>query len=76
MKTISEINEIRDSVNGKTWPFLVTVGMATCGIAAGASPVLDEVKKLVAEAGCADSVKVKQVGCIGICQHEPVLEGG
>ena len=74
MKTISEINEIRDSVNGKTWPFLVTVGMATCGIAAGASPVLDEVKKLVAEAGCADSVKVKQVGCIGICQHEPVLE--
>ncbi|MBQ2513405.1 MAG: NADH-quinone oxidoreductase subunit NuoF [Clostridia bacterium] len=52
---------------------IVTVGMATCGIAAGAAPVLEAMKKAVAESGRTD-IRVKQVGCIGICQHEPVLE--
>ena len=74
MKTIAEINAIKESVNAQRSPFLVTVGMATCGIAAGASPVLDEARKLVAENGLSGSVRVKQVGCIGICQHEPVME--
>ncbi len=64
MKTIAEINAIKDTVNAQKSPFLVTVGMATCGIAAGASPVLETVRKLAAES--ASDVRVKQVGCIGI----------
>lgn len=79
MKTIEELNEIRnknlDRVNqgrDRKNPRIV-VGMATCGIAAGAksvmSAILDELKKL----GINDVV-VAQTGCIGICRLEPVVE--
>ena len=74
MKSFAEINAIKESVNAEKTPFLVTVGLATCGMAAGAAPVLDQIRKIVAENGYSDTVRVKQVGCIGICQHEPVME--
>ena len=48
--------------------------MATCGIAAGARPVLNAFVEGVAEAGLTDKVTVTQTGCIGICQYEPVVE--
>ena len=48
--------------------------MATCGIAAGARPVLNEFVKDVSEEGLSDKVTVSQTGCIGICQFEPVVE--
>ena len=79
MKTFKELEEIRkktwDKVNQGTdrkTPRIV-VGMATCGIAAGAKPVfaaiLDELKLLGLE-----NVQVVQTGCIGICKLEPVVE--
>ena len=52
----------------------VVVGMATCGIAAGARPVLNAFVEGVNEAGLAETVTVTQTGCIGICQYEPVVE--
>ncbi|MBS5733569.1 MAG: (2Fe-2S) ferredoxin domain-containing protein [Clostridiales bacterium] len=52
----------------------VVVGMATCGIAAGARPVLSAFVEEVASAGLGDTVTVSQTGCIGICQYEPVVE--
>ena len=52
----------------------VVVGMATCGIAAGARPVLNAFVEGVAGAGLGDKVVVSQTGCIGICQYEPVVE--
>ena len=52
----------------------VVVGMATCGIAAGARPVLNAFVEGVTAAGLADTVAVTQTGCIGICQYEPVVE--
>ena len=52
----------------------VVVGMATCGIAAGARPVLSAFVEGVNESGLAGSVTVTQTGCIGICQYEPVVE--
>ena len=52
----------------------VVVGMATCGIAAGARPVLAAFVEGVNKAGLADTVMVSQTGCIGICQYEPVVE--
>ncbi len=49
------------------------VGMATCGIAAGAretlSALLDEINKR--ELG---DVKVIQVGCLGYCHSEPTVQ--
>ena len=51
----------------------VLVGMATCGIASGARPVIsacaDEISKLALE-----NVAVSQTGCIGLCYLEPIME--
>ena len=52
----------------------VVVGMATCGIAAGARPVLNAFVEGVNAAGLAETVTVTQTGCIGISQYEPVVE--
>ena len=51
----------------------IVVGMATCGIASGARPVLEEMQKKVEEEGL-DTVMVTQTGCVGMCQYEPILE--
>ena len=52
----------------------VVVGMATCGIAAGARPVLSAFVEEVSKEGLAEKVTVSQTGCIGICQYDPVVE--
>ena len=52
----------------------VVVGMATCGIAAGARPVLNAFVEGVNKAGLSGKVTVSQTGCIGICEYEPVVE--
>ena len=51
----------------------VVIGMATCGVAAGARPVMDELLKEVARRDL-KYVSVVQTGCIGVCQYEPVME--
>lgn len=61
--------ELRKSKSGKK----VVVGMATCGIAAGARPVLQAFVEEVAKRGLSD-VMVSQTGCIGVCRLEPLVE--
>ena len=52
--------------------YRVVVGMATCGIAAGARPVLN---RLVEETASHDyNCVVTQTGCIGMCVYEPIVE--
>ena len=51
----------------------IVVGMATCGIAAGARPVLQAFVDEVATRGLGD-VSVSQTGCIGVCRLEPIAE--
>lgn len=52
--------------------YRVVVGMATCGIAAGARPVLN---RLVEEtASHSYNCTVTQTGCIGMCVYEPIVE--
>lgn len=51
----------------------VVVGMATCGIASGARPVLLKLSEEVQKRGLANVV-VTQTGCIGLCQYEPIVE--
>ena len=80
MKSLEELMAIRDKMQGKVAvrhasdDIRVVVGMATCGIAAGARPVLNAFVEGVAEAGLAERVTVTQTGCIGICQYEPIVE--
>lgn len=51
----------------------ITVGLATCGIAAGARHVYDALLDEVKKRGL-DNVKVMQTGCIGVCRLEPIVE--
>ncbi len=80
MKSLAELKAIRDKAQAeinmrKENPNAakVLVGMATCGIAAGARPVLNAFVEEIAKRGLKD-VTVTQTGCIGICQYEPVVE--
>lgn len=80
MKSLAELAAIRDKMQGKvilregTGEIRVVVGMATCGIAAGARPVFNAVAEGVEKAGLSGKVAVTPTGCIGICQYEPVIE--
>lgn len=81
MKSLEELMAIKEKMqdkvalrNSESDEIRVVVGMATCGIAAGARPVLNAFVEEVTEAGLAGKVMVTQTGCIGICQYEPVVE--
>ena len=80
MKSIAELQAIRDKArekiavrDGSHDGTRVVVGMATCGIAAGARPVLTALTEEVAKKNL-DNVTVTQTGCIGLCQYEPLVE--
>ncbi|MBO5321139.1 MAG: (2Fe-2S) ferredoxin domain-containing protein [Clostridia bacterium] len=80
MKSLAELQAIKDKMKNKVVlregnnELRVVVGMATCGIAAGARPVLNTIVEAVNEGGLADKVTVSQTGCIGLCQFEPIVE--
>ena len=80
MKSLAELQAIRDKAkfelnmrHENPNAVRVLVGMATCGIAAGARPVLNAFTEEVAKRILQD-VTITQTGCIGICQFEPVVE--
>ena len=80
MKSLAELQAIRDKMKNQMNvrdesddKIRVVVGMATCGIAAGARPVLNAFTEEVAKRSLGN-VSVAQTGCIGICQYEPVVE--
>ena len=50
----------------------VTVGMATCGLAAGAKKTLAAIEEEI-EKRDLDAV-VSPVGCVGMCSYEPMIE--
>lgn len=80
MKSLEELAKIRERVAARLAlregenDIRIVVGMATCGIAAGARPVLNALLEEVAHLGLSDKATVTQTGCIGICQYEPVVE--
>jgi len=80
MKSLAELQAIKEKMKNKVIlregvsEFRIVVGMATCGIAAGARPVLNAVVEAVNEKGLSDKVSVSQTGCIGLCQYEPIVE--
>lgn len=80
MKSLAELQALRDKVkgtvgirDGEEGKIRIVVGMATCGIAAGARPVLAAFTEEIAKRSL-HNVAVTQTGCIGICQYEPVVE--
>lgn len=81
MKSIEELKAIRDKARAQMnireenedGNIRVVVGMATCGIAAGARPVLNAFVDEITKRGL-HNVFVAQTGCIGLCQFEPIVE--
>ncbi|MBR7092795.1 MAG: NADH-quinone oxidoreductase subunit NuoF [Clostridia bacterium] len=80
MKSLAELQAVREkarnrmALNGNAPDHVrVVVGLATCGIAAGARPVLDTITQEV-EKNHLTNVTVSQTGCIGMCQFEPIVE--
>ena len=81
MKSIEELMGIRDKTRKNMTvredtgdsKIRVVVGMATCGIAAGARPVLNAFVDEIAKRDV-KGVSVQQTGCIGMCQYEPIVE--
>ena len=81
MKSLAELAAIRDKAKSNVTmreeaddnKIRVVVGMATCGIAAGARPVLSAFVEEVAKRGL-DNVAVVQTGCMGMCKLEPMVE--
>lgn len=80
MKSLAELQEIRNRVLGQVNlrkeredGVRVVVGMATCGIAAGARPVLNAFLNEIGKRDLKD-VEVTQTGCIGMCRLEPIVE--
>ena len=80
MKSLAELEAIRNKTIAKVelrkkgeGDKKIIVGMATCGIAAGARPVLTAFVEEVAKRNLSD-VTVGQTGCIGICRLEPIVE--
>ena len=80
MKSLAELAELREKMKAdvnlrrdSTDDTRVLVGMATCGIAAGARAVLAAFVAEVNKRQIKD-VMVTQTGCIGICKYEPVVE--
>jgi NADP-reducing hydrogenase subunit HndB len=82
MKSLAELKAIREKMQGQVnmrdggeddGRVRVVVGMATCGIASGARPVLNKLAEEVQNKKLAN-VTVTQTGCIGLCQYEPIVE--
>ncbi len=80
MKSLAELAAIREKMKDKIVmrengsDVRIVVGMATCGIAAGARPVLNAFVEGVDKEGLNSQVSVSQTGCIGLCQYEPIVE--
>ncbi len=80
MVTIAELDAIKEKLKHQVAlrkeahaGTQIVVCMATCGIAAGARPVLRALSDMVQEKGIEDT-SVTQCGCIGLCDLEPIVE--
>lgn len=79
MKSLAELEALRNkklqelSFRKDNDGIRVIVGMATCGIAAGARPVMSSLLDELKKRGISN-VSVVMTGCLGICRLEPIVE--
>ncbi len=81
MKSLAELEAIKNKMKNQVGmrkeddahATRIVVGMATCGIAAGARPVLSALVEEIGKRGLSH-VTVAQTGCIGMCKLEPIVE--
>ncbi|HBP38193.1 MAG TPA: ferredoxin [Clostridiales bacterium] len=78
MKSLEELDAIRQRAKAgmavqTKGGRKVVVGMATCGIAAGAKPVMNTLVEELRVRN-ANHIAVSMTGCIGVCRLEPIVE--
>ena len=78
IKSVEELNAFKEKAREKfgikkDGGMKIIVGMATCGIAAGAKPILAALNEEIGKKNL-ESVVVAQAGCIGMCEYEPIVE--
>lgn len=82
LKSLEELKKIREAANAGTDlrvtgenpdRIVLAVGMATCGIAAGARATMNTLLEKIAEKGI-NNVSVVATGCLGFCYAEPLVE--
>ncbi len=82
MKSIADIKAIREKMQSQInlrdnqdaeRETRIVVGMATCGISAGARPVFNAFVDDIASRQL-KNVKVTRTGCMGMCALEPIVE--
>lgn len=78
MKSLDDLKKLRKKaikdldIRNLNKDYRILVGMATCGISAGARPVL---QALIEENSTGKySCTISQTGCIGMCSQEPIVE--
>lgn len=75
---VEDLKKIQESVKGTVnlrdghYRVKVTVHMGTCGIAAGARPVMSAMLKLISDGNVQDVILTSS-GCAGLCSHEPMM---
>jgi len=78
MKSLEDLNRIKEeslkkvTLRQSNAKYRILVGMATCGIASGARPVMKELMHRVEKDNL--PVNIQQTGCIGMCRYEPIME--
>ena len=80
MKSLEDLKKMREEalkrveMRDSEKDYRVVVGMATCGIAAGARPVLNRLVEETADKNY--NCTITQTGCIGMCIYEPIVDIG
>ena len=75
IESAEKLTKLAEDLSNRKKPNItILVSMGTCGIAAGTTPVLEELRKEVEEQGAADKIEIKEVGCMGLCHSEPSIK--
>ena len=74
IRSLERLEDIKQQGLALTYPdkIKIMVGMATCGISAGADKVYNALQAKIAELGL--DVALEMTGCIGYCQREPLVD--
>jgi NADH:ubiquinone oxidoreductase subunit F (NADH-binding)/(2Fe-2S) ferredoxin/Pyruvate/2-oxoacid:ferredoxin oxidoreductase delta subunit len=74
IRTLEALEDIKKRGLALTYPdkIKIMVGMATCGISAGADKVYNALAAKIAGLGL--DVVLEKTGCIGFCQREPLVD--
>jgi len=74
VRTTADLDELAEAGRRRLYPERIKfkVGLATCGLAAGAAELARELGRLIEQRGL--EAEVSPTGCIGLCQREPLVD--